>query len=177
MGSRKQLVIFDLELTCWETKEEHLVPEVIEIGAVKVDVKTKTVVDQFTTLVKPKMNPVLSDYCIQLTGIKQEDLKGIGQFPEAYAHFMNWVGTHNKNVLVAWGKDWNDLSRDCRLHEITNRHHQYELIDAKTLFSLKYGRMGLDKAMQLLGQDFTGNRHRGLDDAQATASVILTLFT
>jgi len=173
---RKQLIIFDLELTCWETREEHLIPEIIEIGAVRLDLKSRQVIDEFSTLVKPKMNPVLSEYCTQLTGIKQSDLKGVGQFPEAYAHFMNWVGSHHKSVLAAWGNDWSDLTRDCKLHGLEIRH-THEIINVKTLFALRHGKMGLDRAMNLLNQEFTGNRHRGLDDSRATSEVLLTLFT
>jgi len=174
--SRKLLVVFDLELTCWERGEYgDRVPEVIEIGAVKLDILSGQIVSTFSTLVKPRMNPVLSEYCTNLTGIKQTDLKGVGQFPEAYAQFMNWVGTHHKHVLVAWGRDWDDLTRDCKLHEIPIRH-THETMNANTLFNLKYPRVGLDKALNLLGQTFEGRRHRALDDAQATANVLLEVF-
>lgn len=65
-------IIFDLEATCWEndrTKQN----EIIEIGAVKLD-ENLAVIGEFQTFIKPKLNPILSDFCKKLTSISQEEV-------------------------------------------------------------------------------------------------------
>lgn len=81
----KRFVLFDLECTTWEGAAargwsgpgEHR--EVIQMGATLTD--TERFTEQFHSkcLVRPRINPVLSDYCKNLTGITQEELdqKGI----------------------------------------------------------------------------------------------------
>ena len=74
-----QIVIFDTEFTAWEGSMqrqwsldwEHR--EIIQIAAVKVELTLSgaQVVSSFNTLVKTVINPTLSDYIIQLTGIEQ----------------------------------------------------------------------------------------------------------
>jgi len=45
--------------------------EIIEFPAVLVDAKKRKIVDHFQAFVKPTINPKLSEFCVQLTGIKQ----------------------------------------------------------------------------------------------------------
>jgi inhibitor of KinA sporulation pathway (predicted exonuclease) len=96
--THKRIVIFDTEFTTWEGAwarnwsgpNEHR--EIVQIAAQMVDLETETVLDSFSCLVKPSINPALSDYFINLTGITQEqvDTEGIS-FAEAYASFDTWT--------------------------------------------------------------------------------------
>ena len=43
--------------------------ETIEIGLVVIDLETLEVVDEFQRFVRPQINPVLTDFCKQLTSI------------------------------------------------------------------------------------------------------------
>ena len=75
-------VVFDLEFTAWEGSVAHRwsrpgeFTELVQIGAVLVDAQTFTVEREMDLLVKPRLNPVLSDYLVQLTGkvITNEEL-------------------------------------------------------------------------------------------------------
>ena len=66
-------IIFDLEVTCWE----HRIPmddmEIIEIGAVKLS-EDFSIEDEFSSFVKPIVKHELSDFCKNLTTIKQTDV-------------------------------------------------------------------------------------------------------
>ena len=96
--THKRIVIFDTEFTTWEGAwarnwsgpNEHR--EIVQIAAQMVDLETETVLGSFSCLVQPSINPVLSDYFINLTGITQEqvDTEGIS-FAEAYASFDIWT--------------------------------------------------------------------------------------
>ena len=51
-----------------------IVQEIIEFPVVVIDVKAQKVVGEFQTYVKPTIHPKLTEFCTQLTGIKQEQV-------------------------------------------------------------------------------------------------------
>ena len=65
-------LLIDLEFTCWEDSlrtqwaDPARPAEIIEIGLAVYDAGARAVLDTFTTLARPHVNPVLSDYCIAL---------------------------------------------------------------------------------------------------------------
>jgi inhibitor of KinA sporulation pathway (predicted exonuclease) len=96
--THKRIVVFDTEFTTWEGAwarnwsgpNEHR--EVVQIAAQIIDLETGLVLDSFSCLVKPSINPVLSDYFINLTGITQTqvDVEGVS-FYDAYTSFDTWT--------------------------------------------------------------------------------------
>ena len=83
-----QYVIFDLEATCWDSgaKTNNQINEIIEIGAVKLG-ENLAQVGTFQTFIKPTKNPILSDFCVELTSIKQRDVDNAPYFAEALYDF------------------------------------------------------------------------------------------
>jgi inhibitor of KinA sporulation pathway (predicted exonuclease) len=92
-----EMVIMDTEQTCWEGSWERRLAglplptdlrEVIQIGAVRVDTRTFAVLDSFELVVRPKVNPDLSDFCQSFTGITQARLDAEGiSFQDALDRF------------------------------------------------------------------------------------------
>ena len=80
-------LIIDLEATCCKeriiTREAM---EIIEIGAVVVNARTLDVVDEYTTFIKPILNPTLTDFCKTLTTITQDDVDNAIGYKEAIKH-------------------------------------------------------------------------------------------
>jgi inhibitor of KinA sporulation pathway (predicted exonuclease) len=87
IGPTAALVVYDLEYTAWEGSRErgwsgpgeHR--EVVHIGAVRLDpTDGLSVLATFEAMVRPLVNPILSAYFTQLTGIDQArlDREGIG---------------------------------------------------------------------------------------------------
>lgn len=109
------VVVFDLEITAWEGSlarswsgpDEFM--EVVQIGAVKIDAAMPMVeLASFEVLVKPRKNPVLSDYFTKLTGISNADLMSDGiPFGEALNRFAEFIG--DAGLVVSNGSDWCDL--------------------------------------------------------------------
>lgn len=111
-GKRAHAVIFDLEFTAWEGSMESRwtrpgeYTEVVQIGAVKLDAASLKQVDSFEMLVRPRVNPVLSDYLVALTGITNEALAARGvDFIIAYRSFLDFVGeartwAHGRDDLI-----------------------------------------------------------------------------
>lgn len=97
-STHKQIIIFDTEFTTWEGAlarkwsgpNEHR--EMVQIAAQMIDLETETVLDSFNCMVKPQVNPILSDYFINLTGITQDqvDTEGV-LFQDVYSAFDNWT--------------------------------------------------------------------------------------
>lgn len=115
MTEQRRIIIFDLEFTTWDgamqrdwlgqtpdgTDEYR---EITQIGAIKVDWPSGTVVDTFDQLVKPSVNPHVSDYFTNLTGITQEDIDQRGvDFFTALKNFEAFVG--DDGPLYSYGND------------------------------------------------------------------------
>ena len=110
-------VIFDLEFTAWEGSVAHRwsrpgeFTELVQIGALKIDARSFAVEDELDVLVRPRLNPVLSDYLVKLTGIANEDLAARGvDFADAYDRFLRFA---DGAVIAAFGRD--DLIFDFNL--------------------------------------------------------------
>jgi len=65
------LIIIDFESTCWEN-EKYRPQEIIEFPAVLLDTVTGECLEEFHHYILPVENPVLSDFCRNLTGITQQ---------------------------------------------------------------------------------------------------------
>ena len=57
--------------TCFEDRRKKFKQEVIEFPTVFIDVATGEVAAEFHQYVKPRLNPHLSEFCTELTGIEQ----------------------------------------------------------------------------------------------------------
>ena len=77
-------VVFDLEFTSWPGALEHdwgapgQLREIVQIGALRLR-EDCSVVEEYEALVRPVVNPQLSEYFTELTGIDQEmvDREGV----------------------------------------------------------------------------------------------------
>ena len=105
-------IIFDTEYTSWRGCQAHgwhgkQKREIVQISALRVSNDLR-VLDTFNVLCKPVINPVLSDYFVQLTGITNKQIlsKGI-YFKNAYKRFKKFVG---KSPCLSHGYDgkWDD---------------------------------------------------------------------
>jgi inhibitor of KinA sporulation pathway (predicted exonuclease) len=63
--------VLDFEATCQESNKDYTM-EIIEFPVVMIDTQPLLIESTFQMYVKPIINPTLSDYCTQLTGITQE---------------------------------------------------------------------------------------------------------
>lgn len=118
-------ILYDLEYTAWENVGQTLWMEgtqrreIIQIGALKVDRDTLHVQDHFNVLVKPTINPQLSDFIQKLTGITQADVDANGlSFDTALKQFSDFCGDA---VVYAYGNDAFILGENVGM----NRCHVY----------------------------------------------------
>ncbi|TXK84671.1 3'-5' exonuclease [Paenibacillus sp. N3.4] len=169
-------IVFDLEATCWENDRTRQ-NEIIEIGAVKLN-ENSQIVEQFQTFIKPKLNPILSDFCKKLTSIQQEDIQTAPYFPQATSTFKDWIGKEDY-FLCSWGfYDKTQLKKDCELHKIRT-----EWIQKHISIKHQHGKMigvekgvGMGQALKLLNISLEGTHHRGIDDARNIAKIFVKIF-
>ena len=171
-------IIFDLEATCWPREDaatQDHPNEIIEIGAVKLDAEYRRV-GEFARFVRPRLHPVLSDFCRELTTITQTDMDGAEDFPTVLADFRTWI-SDNDTVpyrLCSWGfYDRKQLRQDCDLHGLDRRwlkhhisvKHQYARLNALER------PIGMGMALEREGLTLEGTHHRGIDDARNIARI------
>ena len=88
------IVFYDTEFTSWKGavqnnwSEPGQYREIVQIGALRFDLDTLETGAEFLILIKPRKNPVLSDYFIDLTGINNEAVAREGlDFAEGWQRF------------------------------------------------------------------------------------------
>ncbi len=171
-------IVFDLEATCWErsSPENSRPNEIIEIGAVLYNDQFLPV-DEYVQFIKPIAYPKLSDFCTELTSIKQSNVDGAPIFSEVVEDFKNWCGQgDNDYILCSWGfYDKKQLKSDCERHGLEHNWTRKHI-------SLKhqYGRMtsngkppGMKTALKMEGFSLDGTHHRGIDDARNIAKIFI----
>ena len=140
----KKYVIVDLEWTSWEEdynnkkqlfnkRKTWQKREIIQIGALKFD-KNYKIVDQLDLYVKPKFNPILSDYIKNLTGINQEKLEKRGiPFSQSYKVFKKFC---KGAKIFSNGVDNLIMKINLRYNNI--RDNKLKIINIKNILNKKY---------------------------------------
>lgn len=181
--ARRFATVFDLEFTAWEGSQQRRwsLPgertEVVQIGAVKLDAESLLVVDSFDMLVQPRLNPVLSDYLIALTGITNEELKSRGvDFITAYRAFVEFVGD---DVIWAFGRDDSIFAENIKMYgwQKTLTVPPYRNVIpwfAEHGVDLK-GKHACDVA-EAAGAQFEGQPHNALADAGGVARGMIAMI-
>ncbi|MFT7812076.1 ERI1 exoribonuclease 2 [Arapaima gigas] len=200
-GSRQlfsYLIVIDFESTCWKEKKSYG-QEIIEFPAVLLNTSNGKIESEFHTYVQPQEHSTLSDFCTELTGIKQEQVEAGVPLQICLPLFTRWLETlqREKNIVfvknnvcpptaypcafVTWS-DWDlgvCLQNECKRKQICKPEQLNRWIDLRATYKLFYNRKpkGLNGALQDLGIEFSGREHSGLDDARNTAHLAWRMIT
>lgn len=132
MFEDREIVILDTEYTSWEgcvdegwDNDAGEYREVVQIAAVRVDTEYLEEISSFDQFVRPQINPELSDYFVDLTGISQDEVDGADQFTAVAQRFVEWVGDRK---VYSYGNDYDVLARNVELYDaevdITERQYR-----------------------------------------------------
>jgi inhibitor of KinA sporulation pathway (predicted exonuclease) len=175
-----QLVIFDTEFTAWQGSNErnwsldweHC--EIIQIAAVKVELSHTgvQVVSSFNTLVKPIINPILSDYIIELTGIEQHVLDEMGvDYPAALQQM--YLFSHQGTLpCYSWGNDKHVLIDNCLLNLIDMPVFSANFYNLNVIIrnaNIDGAHLCSGELARHLGLDLQGHVHNALYDVRSIA--------
>ena len=173
------LVVFDLELTAWLGSAARgwtgpgEYPEIIQIGAVRLDAglcETGTL----DLPVKPRLNPTLSDYIVDLTGIAQGriDREGV-DIAEALGRLADFA--EGARVLLCNGGDDAWLRQNARLAGIPDPLAAATFGSLSRHFSRAAARdrhVVSSDLPAVFGFAAPGRAHDGLGDARAIAEAL-----
>ncbi|MGY3301811.1 3'-5' exoribonuclease 1 [Pseudomonas sp. PvR086] len=180
----RYLYCVDLEATCDDVGANEssrslvVVPdqmETIEIGLVVIDLETLEVVDEFQRFVRPQINPVLTDFCKQLTSIQQADVDGASTYAEVGQELEAFIARYKDAAWASWGDyDARQLERDAGFAACPS------LLSGLQHYNVRKWHKGLyddqPKSLKLtvesLGLVWQGTYHRGIDDARNVASIV-----
>lgn len=187
------LIVVDFESTCWNDGKQHSSPEIIEFPAVLLSTATGEIESEFHAYVQPQEHPILSEFCTELTGIKQAQVDEGVPLKICLSQFCKWVHKlqQQKKISFATGDPepstspvklcafvtWSDwdlgvcLEYECRRKQLLKPVFLNSWIDLRATYKLFYKRKpkGLSGALQEVGIEFSGREHSGLDDSRNTA--------
>lgn len=175
-------IIFDTEFTTWPGAmasgwaEPWQHREIVQIAGAKVDPENLHIVEEFDCLVQPRINPQLSDFFTELTGITQDDVTRSGvDFPTAFKKFKDFIGEGsaycygwdgkviNENAVLANHLEWCDTLEIHSLHPYFQEHG----VDTQKINS---GRLA-----QYFGIDIDIREHNAMDDVYSIHAAICHL--
>ncbi len=181
-GLPSTIIIFDTEYTTWEGAlkrhwngpGEHR--ELVHLGAIRVDMTKPCETDSFEIFVKPRVNPILSSFFVELTGITQNiiDLKGV-DFSVAWKSFIKWS---RKDAAYSFGNDGEVLKENCMLASIPY-HEDARFHDICAVFE-KYGvhtnRYHSSTIVRAFGKEPRIGAHNALNDARSILDGLVLLL-
>lgn len=180
-------IVLDLEMN--PTAEylrdlcDGLGAETVEIGAVKIDARTKQIVDEFTCLIRPEFNYRMEPRITRLTGITTCDVSAARTFSHGLSRLTDWIGREPVRIYSWSNSDYNQLIRECSAKHIPFPSQLADWTDFQAEYPkyLGYSRnrcLSLKKAAQLIGASVVpGQAHRALYDAQITAQLVQFALT
>jgi 3'-5' exoribonuclease 1 len=177
--------VFDVEATCERNVDKpfEYPNEIIEWPVVLFDGRTHEVVAEFQSYVKPTSQPILSDFCKELTGIAQETVDSAPPFTKVLANFEQWLshfddtGPKFENTVFITDGPWDlrdFVEKQCRISSIKRPKYLYAWCDLRTVFAdwKKTSRLNIDGMLAALNLRFEGRPHSGIDDARNIALIV-----
>ena len=149
----------------------------VQIGAVRLSPRTLKPIDEFEILVVPRLNPVLSGFFEQLTGITNDALARRGvDFITAYRAFLDFVGTSH---VWAHGRDDLVIENNLRLYGWERKLAVPPYSNTIEWFLEQgvdlRGKHACD-VPEAAGVPFVGRQHNALDDARGVAAAIAAMI-
>lgn len=168
------IIVFDLETA---GSPGH---RICEIGAVRLD-RDLRIVNQYASLVDPECP--LSDEVIAVHGITQKDLVGFPNFAKVHEQFEDWCDASDSYLFAAFGAYFDIPVLRAEYARIGMEFpHRGEALDIKAVAwwellrrGLPPAKLKLDRALELMGLTFEGQRHRALPDAVNEARLLQAL--
>jgi len=150
--------------------------EIIEIGASVIELRSAETLDTHQVYIRPVVNPKLTSFCVDLTGIQQIDVDSAPFFYSGIEQFTTWLHSHSNVIAWAsWGAyDRNQLDQDCARHQQSNPLSALKHLNLKTAYAaaVKTRSKGMANAFKEQKLDMVGRHHSGVDDAKNIARLV-----
>ncbi|EHQ87718.1 3'-5' exonuclease [Desulfosporosinus youngiae] len=180
-------IIFDLEfnqdissLQNFDRERSPCPFEIIQIGAVKLDLEFNTV-GTFNRYVKPTFYTRINPFVTELTGITTEQLLTEEPFPEIYKAYTMFIA-ETDSIFCTWGmSDITELLRNIEDHQLSHRFLSKRVINLQPYVSRQFNLsqknlLRLQHAVELLHIPITYPFHNALQDAFYTAEIFKKVY-
>ncbi|ENK1241954.1 PolC-type DNA polymerase III [Clostridium botulinum] len=159
-------VVFDLETTGFSSKND----KIIEIGAVKIE--NGKVIDRFSEFVNPERN--IPDKITELTSITDNMVEDKETIDKILPRFIEFIGD---SVVVAHNAafDVSFINKNCKDLKIEFKNSVMDTVTLSRFLFPELKRYKLNVIAKHLGISLE-NHHRAVDDAKATADILLKSF-
>ena len=135
-----EFILYDTEYTSWEGSLQRLWSgdgeerEIVQISAILVkDLQSLNGTEFFSVYTKPIINPILSDYFTNLTGIEQNTIDNLGI---SISEGLEKFSTFSRNKLcLCWGDDMLVINENIRLHNLKTKLNILKNIDLRDIFT------------------------------------------
>ena len=184
----QRLNIVDIEATAWqdgitpEGKSQKEASEIIEIGIVKLDMKSLEILNKESYLVIPIEYGLLgiTGYCTKLTGITPQMIIKDGlTIDYALSRMMSEFRT-TKYEWASWGDyDRLQFERECKRKGLRYpfHHTHINLKYALSLLTNQTVQRNVEGMLSFLNMEFEGNPYRALDDAYNITRMYIKVMT
>lgn len=168
MIKHDQLVIVDIEATCWENNQNPPgeQSEIIEVGVCTLDLATNAIGTPRSILVCPTRSKV-SSFCTQLTTLTQAQVEQGVMFATACQMLKDEFETPHR-MWGSWGKyDHTMFVEQCAVFGV-EYPFSASYVNLKQRFAKSYQLkppIGMTEALEQLQLPLIGTHHRGGDDA------------
>jgi len=171
------VAVVDLELTC---NEEGLLPdtEIIQIGAtITRNSSESPILSEFSRFVRPEINPVLTDYCSELTGIGQAEVDAADLWDQVNQELTEWIHKYQVEAWCSWGGyDLEQMMKQCKHWPFPEGCLHFDAKKALSFSQKMKGRVGQKMAMKICNVPMTGEQHDALHDARNLNALIPFVF-
>lgn len=154
----------------------------MKLGAVKLDKKTLEVKSTFSALIQPRDYPILPKI-ETITGISPSMVADKPYFDAVAKDFINWFGPKNKSILAGWGLYYDLPLLRKEFDAFGLKYRNYFIgggLDIKALGFIWLAKNGhsttavsIERMLKKLEIDTDFQLHRALDDAKATAALLM----
>ncbi|MCR5468310.1 MAG: exonuclease domain-containing protein [Lachnospiraceae bacterium] len=173
-------IILDFEMNPVkrEYEEEYDIcsKEIIEIGAIKLD-ENLGEISSYMSYLKPEYNDEVDFIVNEMTGISYDMLVNQRTFSEVISEFASWCSDGGDFKIYAWSNcdrvqfmkelTLKDIKVSNELCTMINNWYDFQKIFDKEVKS--YHSTSLENALKMVGLEFEGKAHDGLEDAKNTA--------
>jgi inhibitor of KinA sporulation pathway (predicted exonuclease) len=179
----RYLIVIDFEATCDEPEQIKPI-EVIEFPAMVIDISSREIIATFHHYVKPQINPILTKFCTDLTGITQETVDNGLPFETVYNKFVNeFLPTYQEGFNFVICGDW-DLKTMLPLqlnligqNQVPEYFHSWiNLKKVSQTFAFPEKIDGMHCLMKLFNLEFIGRQHSGIDDTYNIARCCIAMM-
>ena len=173
---KKIYMDFEMNMNNGKHKKEGFKADLIAIGAIKYDTKTKKI-EEFKSLIKPIFTKEVYPHIEELTHITTEDLQDAPTYESVMRSFKTWLGDFDEieGIYTFGNLDLTCFRNTDRISSQKNNHPRFLnniqcfFVDIKEKY-LKYGikcmnYISLTHLLELANMTFSGDAHDPLYDA------------